>query len=329
MKFVRSANTFEEQNLSLISKEHVSGNEIEIKFFFLTTRAIYAREELKVWYSREYAEKFNLKVLEPRTLFIQEVDEQMPAENIPHKSAPNPIDIVATGGHKLRNKIAKTQQQLQQQQQQQKQDTQQSGSQTDTNGASGQTKESSSQPKYQCETCQKVFPRFYSLRRHQIMHSGEKKYKCPVCGMSFSHVYNRNRHAKKHQKVAVNKKTALNLTESNEQNVSLKASEASPKKSNANDMKPPTSLTVARKSAPKTPNNNSNKPFRCHECYKCFTTDDRLIRHAIVHSSDEEVKPLACDICQKRFLNNSALSCHLKVHRFYSNHCLFVYLFRY
>lgn len=27
--------------------------------------------------------------------------------------------------------------------------------------------------KYQCEICNKVFPRFYSLRRHQIMHSGE------------------------------------------------------------------------------------------------------------------------------------------------------------
>lgn len=90
-----------------------------------------------------------------------------------------------------------------------------------------------------------------------------------------------------------------------------------------------THLVVARKSQPRAdsgisaPASNHNKtstnplkPYRCHECYKSFTTDDRLFRHSIVHSSDEDVKPLACQFCEKRFLNNSALSCHLKVHRF-------------
>ena len=32
-----------------------------------------------------------------------------------------------------------------------------------------------------------------------------------------------------------------------------------------------------------------------------------------VHGSDEN-KPLACEECGKRFLSNSALACHLKVH---------------
>lgn len=161
--------------------------------------------------------------------------------------------------------------------------------------------------------------------------------------MSFSHVYNRNRHVKKHAKVNTNtnKRMTTNITETqtNERNL-LFGSELERKKENQSNsvedqtdgqhydqntllMKPPL-LTVARKSAPKSANSNNktnsasnaNKPYRCHECYKSFTTDDRLLRHAIVHSSDEEVKPLACQICQKRFLNNSALSCHLKVHRF-------------
>ena len=168
MKFVRSANTFEEQNLALVTKEQVSGNEIEIKFFFLTTRAIYAREELKVWYSREYAEKFNLKQLEPKIQPIFETDEH---NSDISKRLSNSIDIVATGGHKLRTKIAKTQQQLQQQQQQ-KAETQENKSQNEVTDSSNQSKENRIQPKYQCETCQKAFPRFYSLRRHQIMHSG-------------------------------------------------------------------------------------------------------------------------------------------------------------
>ncbi|XP_054154487.1 PR domain zinc finger protein 10-like [Oppia nitens] len=321
MKFVRSANTYEEQNLALITKENITGNEIEIKFFFHTTRAIYAREELKVWYSREYAEKFNLKVLEPRPP-IPEVEEQN-NENIVPKPNTNPIDIVATGGHKLRNKIAKTQQQLQQQQQQQQQQIQQQQpetqpivSQTISNSSVTTAKDNTSQPKYQCETCQKVFPRFYSLRRHQIMHSGEKKYKCPICFMSFSHVYNRNRHVKKHSKSPVTKKLIVETQGTSDQILDNLTETMKKSTNNTNDelMKAPTSVPiVARKSSPKVVN-NSNKPFRCHECYKCFTTDDRLLRHAIVHSSDEDVKPLACDICQKRFLNNSALSCHLKVH---------------
>lgn len=33
----------------------------------------------------------------------------------------------------------------------------------------------------------------------------------------------------------------------------------------------------------------------------------------LVHGSDE-LKPLQCDKCNKRFLNNSALACHLKTH---------------
>lgn len=169
MKFVRSADSAEEQNLALVSKEQVSGNEIEIKFFFLTTRTIYAREELKVWYSKEYAEKFNLKMLEPRAQMMVEFEEQSIEGTALMNRNTNPIDIVATGGHKLRNKIAKSQQM---QQQLQKQENLENNNQTQVNSSSKSTKDSETQPKYQCETCQKVFPRFYSLRRHQIMHSG-------------------------------------------------------------------------------------------------------------------------------------------------------------
>jgi len=170
MKFVRSANTYEEQNLALVTKEQVSvnnPNEIELKFYFLTTRPIYAREELKVWYSREYGEKFNLKLLEPRSAHVFENDEQSIANNLRKRNTTTTIDIVTTGGHKLRNKIAKTQQQ----QQLQKQETQQTNH-VETAPSTDEVKENTTQAKYQCETCQKVFPRFYSLRRHQIMHSG-------------------------------------------------------------------------------------------------------------------------------------------------------------
>lgn len=37
-----------------------------------------------------------------------------------------------------------------------------------------------------------------------------------------------------------------------------------------------------------------------------------------VHGSDE-AKPLSCVVCGKRFLSNSALACHVKVHSDVSN----------
>lgn len=58
---------------------------------------------------------------------------------------------------------------------------------------------------------------------------------------------------------------------------------------------------------------NPLKPFKCNLCYKSFASDERLIRHYLVHGS-EDSKPLQCDTCYKRFLNNSALACHIKIH---------------
>ncbi len=34
----------------------------------------------------------------------------------------------------------------------------------------------------------------------------------------------------------------------------------------------------------------------------------------LVHGTDDEDKPLACDSCGKRFLSKSALACHAKIH---------------
>ncbi|CAM1314712.1 PRDM10 (predicted) [Pycnogonum litorale] len=48
-------------------------------------------------------------------------------------------------------------------------------------------------------------------------------------------------------------------------------------------------------------------------CYKSFGAFESLQKHMLVHGSDD-AKPLQCEICLKRFLNNSALSCHVKIH---------------
>lgn len=49
------------------------------------------------------------------------------------------------------------------------------------------------------------------------------------------------------------------------------------------------------------------KSFQCQQYSENFSTEEKLLHHTLVHLEDEQNQPLACDICQKRFLNNSAL----------------------
>ena len=58
---------------------------------------------------------------------------------------------------------------------------------------------------------------------------------------------------------------------------------------------------------------NYHRPFKCDKCWKAFTTQERLTAHFLCHGPDEN-KQFPCMICGKRFLNNSARSCHLKTH---------------
>ncbi|XP_057653283.1 PR domain zinc finger protein 10-like [Diorhabda carinulata] len=55
------------------------------------------------------------------------------------------------------------------------------------------------------------------------------------------------------------------------------------------------------------------KKYKCSICYSIFSKPERLQKHMVVHGSDDN-KPLQCKTCNKRFLTNSALSCHLKTH---------------
>ena len=270
------------------------------------------------------------------------VSEQITISSIAAPHPPDNVPIPPASGHKLRNKIAKTQhqqQQLQLQQMQKQLNSENAGKAEED--ASTPSKSSKPAVQHKCDICGKTFPRCYSLRRHQIMHSGEKKYKCPICSMSFSHVYNRNRHVKRHanRSNGLMRRAAVTTPENQDNHsesdcgpvigeaasdsmtdISVTSSDVSDKKENEsqNNRAIDRSEVQSKSQSSSQPANSASKPFRCTQCYKCFTTDERLAKHALVHSGDDQRKPLACNVCNKRFLNNSALSCHLKVHRFVS-----------
>ena len=53
---------------------------------------------------------------------------------------------------------------------------------------------------YQCDICQKVFSRKWSLTRHKKVHSNLKKYICVTCGRRFNRKDNLSHHQAVHNK---------------------------------------------------------------------------------------------------------------------------------
>lgn len=258
-------------------------------------------------------------------------DLLVPTENAPPSTTSVTSSLTTSGGHKLRDKIAKSQQQQLNSQNRMRRensgDSQQKNKEDVSEDrrkptSSGQTGIGQGPTQHKCDTCGKCFPRFYSLRRHQIMHSGEKKFKCPICNMSFSHVYNRNRHVKRHvnrSNPSLRRQPLSSNGRGNQENFpstrdGMASSQRLPMTENLSKLTDPSIGAVSKDQTTGSPS-SSSRPFRCNDCYKCFTTEERLVKHTAVHLSDDSHKPLACSFCDKRFLNNSALSCHLKIHR--------------
>lgn len=382
-RFVRPAHTAAEQNIELVTREFTN----DFKFYFYATRNIMPNEELRVWYSKSYAAKFNIRIFDhPEEInLIGESEFDGSSKIILSNSS---LQNLPTGGHKLRNKIAKSQLTQLQTNPECIKDQQQppNGLQTEMNGMHelfhpsinvvtnepiivvnkiidsnknvliiGDENSPASNienlkpeakngmkkaEKYQCDKCQRVFPRHYSLRRHQVMHSGEKRYKCPICGMAFNHVYNRNRHIKMHKtssdepsksqtlkngteaaatssEVLMHDSDSGNPMSSNEvstfgddPNGSQHSSDDNSKSDSPSGSPNVTSSGIDNKGKSF---NRIEKSFRCSQCYKRFSSEERLTKHAFIH--DESAKKLSCDICKRKFLTNSALSCHIKYHK--------------
>ena len=220
-RFVRPAQNASEQNVELITREFTN----DFKFYFYTTRNIMPNEELKVWYSKDYANKFNIRTFETTNDINLNISESEFDANNKIILSNSSLNNMSSGGHKLRNKIAKSQ--LSQLQQIPSQECVKISSQHDIqsnlggndiqdllnssinmasneppiivlnkiideenvlvigddNGSSNlenlkpvntnATATKITKPdKFQCDKCQRVFPRHYSLRRHQVMHAG-------------------------------------------------------------------------------------------------------------------------------------------------------------
>ncbi|XP_046418986.1 PR domain zinc finger protein 10-like isoform X1 [Neodiprion fabricii] len=324
MRFVRPASTYKEQNL-VISQQ---GEGI----VFLTVRNILPKEELKAGPSIEYASSRNLSILIPdskdeielnnernpwpcfecnqRFLTSEKLQKHLNVHDGPR------IDV------KPRNKCKKIH----------------TSSKKLFKIVDGQT------VLYTCPYCSKVFPRSYSLKRHLLIHPGAKapRYECRICSENFLHPYNRSRHIKifhsgnsnekENKKQNMSEWKCLNCNLIFAKAVLLDLHTLIHNPNNVKNERHPTSCPqcgsefekqnelikhVAEHGRQQAQNTTKQTPlaaYKCSMCYKRFATKVRLQQHSLVHGADDK-KPLPCNVCLKRFMNNSALSCHLKTHR--------------
>ena len=197
---------------------------------------------------------------------------------------------------------------------------------------------------HKCPHCPKVFPRSYSLKRHLLIHPGAKapRYECSSCDENFLHPYNRNRHMKifhatgtkekenSRQNTTELKCSTCNLIFGKANLLSLHALVHSSNGISADtfenrcpqcdeqfNTRNELITHVTKHGRLQLTNSSKLKQlpsYKCTMCYKRFATKVRLQQHYLVHGAEDQ-KPLPCNICLKRFMNNSALSCHLKTHR--------------
>ena len=313
MRFIRPAQNEEEQNMIMTE---VNGN-----LFFVTNRVVNFGEELKVWYSEQYATQHGLSKV-PVAVPSGEEKPGPPKKNVDrHKNTRSFAVNVA------RENIAE------------------------------KTHEGSGSPNYTCDICGRKFERQASLARHLALHKGDKSYSCPDCGQKFSHTFNLERHRKKvhHSDPSGQHVRCSNCgtwfpssmvlkvhmfshhPNKEEQNWTVEDAMAQSGKENSEqgveEMKfqcpsdgcgsqYDTWLQLVEHAGdhgtPCLPFDNpdllaAGPVHKCELCYKTFASDARLKKHMAVHAGDD-TKPLECETCGKRFLTNSALAGHIKTH---------------
>ncbi|GLV35984.1 uncharacterized protein CBL_09798 [Carabus blaptoides fortunei] len=311
MRFVRPACNYNDQNLVLSQQGY--------SLYYTTTRAILPRQELQVGYCAAYAVKRKLTALQPTAedesswpcfecpLRFTSSDELQKHLNVHDENKDDVLKprVKKIGRYKRRP--------------------------------------------IDCPQCSRSFLRKYSLSRHLQQHKNPTfrermirrirrgnvcteiidkhlEWKCDICGLYFPNPSLLNLHELVHKNeeetitgLPLDLGSGCNEGEFLVHNGAVQCPQCGIEYSNrklliehvAEHGKKDTTVVASTETVEQLV---PKKNHKCYMCYKAFASRDRLQRHMLVHGS-EDLKPLKCDTCSKRFLNNSALSCHLKTHK--------------
>ncbi|XP_029102664.1 histone-lysine N-methyltransferase PRDM16 isoform X2 [Scleropages formosus] len=162
LKYVRTAPTYEEQNLAVC---HLNGDQI----YYKAIRDIDAGEELLVFTKDGVfpEESMAPNVEDEQTYRCEDCDELFPSK--PDLRRHQKYSCNSAGSiFETLNKDFK------------------------------QEREDPDEPVHECKDCEKIFPNEYSLGQHMIVHTEEREYKCDQCPKAFNWKSNLIRHQMSH-----------------------------------------------------------------------------------------------------------------------------------
>ncbi|KAI4823888.1 hypothetical protein KUCAC02_012442 [Chaenocephalus aceratus] len=272
LKYVRSAPSFEEQNLAAC---HLTGDQM----YYKAVRDIEAGEELLVYMKDG--------IFPEGSMAPNLQDEQM--------YRCEDCDELFSSTLELRRH--------------QKYSCTSSGSIFDTLREDfKQEREDSDEPIHECKDCEKIFPNEYSLGQHMIVHTEEREYKCDQCPKAFNWKSNLIRHQMSHDsgkrfecencdKVFTDPSNLQRHIRS--QHVGARAHTC-----------PECGKTFATSSGLKQHKHihSSVKPFICEVCHKSYTQFSNLCRHKRMHADCRT--QIKCKDCGQLFSTTSSLNKH-------------------
>ncbi|XP_045065354.1 histone-lysine N-methyltransferase PRDM16-like isoform X2 [Coregonus clupeaformis] len=280
LKYVRTAPSFEEQNLAAC---HLSGDQIDYK----AIRDIEVGEELLV-YMKEgiFPEGSMAPNLEDEQMYrCEDCDELFtsPLELRRHQK------YSCSSAGSLFNTLSK-------------EDFKQ------------ERDDSDHEPVHECKDCEKIFPNEYSLGQHMIVHTEEREYKCDQCPKAFNWKSNLIRHQMSHdsgkrfecENCDKVQHTRHVFTDPSNLQRHIRSQHVGARAHTC----PECGKTFTTSSGLKQHKHihSSVKPFICEVCHKSYTQFSNLCRHKRMHA-DCRTK-IKCKECGQMFSTTSSLNKH-------------------
>uniref|UniRef100_A0A3P9QIA2 PR/SET domain 16 n=1 Tax=Poecilia reticulata TaxID=8081 RepID=A0A3P9QIA2_POERE len=177
-----------------------------------------------------------------------------------------------------------------------------------------QEREDSDEPIHECKDCEKIFPNEYSLGQHMIVHTEEREYKCDQCPKAFNWKSNLIRHQMSHdsgkrfecENCDKVQHTRHVFTDPSNLQRHIRSQHVGARAHTC----PECGKTFATSSGLKQHKHihSSVKPFICEVCHKSYTQFSNLCRHKRMHADCRT--QIKCKDCGQLFSTTSSLNKH-------------------